>query len=55
MKHDWRRESEWRIVGDVDPLSMKEDVILITPTQEEAEGLRERLPYRVRSLETGAA
>jgi len=53
MKHNWTRESEWRITGDIDLLSLKDQVFLITPTEMEADRLRRSLPYRVVSLERG--
>ncbi len=49
----WKGEEEYRLTGDLDLMSIKEDVILITPTMSEAEALQSSLPYRVCSLERG--
>jgi len=53
IKHNWRKESEWRLTGDIDLLSLKSEVILVTPTEEEAGKLRSALLYNVYSLEKG--
>jgi len=50
---NWRKEDEWRIVGDIDLMSLKDEVLLITPTEEEAERMRKLQPYKVCSLERG--
>lgn len=49
---DWEREREWRITGDVDISSFKDQVLLITPMESEAEQLRGTMPYRVVSVES---
>ncbi len=53
IKHNWRKESEWRLTGDIDLLSLKSEVILITPTEEEAGKLRNTVALPVYSLEKG--
>ena len=47
----WESEAEWRLAGDLDLMSIKDDVIIITPFESEAETLQELLPYRIHSLE----
>ena len=47
---DWRGENEWRLVGDLDLTSMKDDIYLVVPTPKEAELLRRELPFRILSL-----
>ena len=50
---NWREEDEWRIAGDIDLMSLKDELILITPTEEEAKRMRELQTYRICSLERG--
>ncbi len=49
----WEKEMEWRLVGDIDLLSLKDEVLLIAPTEIEADELRGFLPFKVASLEKG--
>lgn len=50
-KVNWEKEREWRIIGDIDIESIKQDVMLIVPTREEAIGLRDVLDYEIAVLE----
>ncbi len=49
---DWRREDEWRLFGDIDLHSIKEQLHLITVTEHEAIQLRQNTHFRVESIET---
>ena len=50
---DWSREREWRLTGDLDIASLKDQAMLIVPTVRESERLQEECDheYRVISLE----
>jgi len=49
----WESESEWRLTGDLDLMSIMKEITLITPFEYEAAALRESMPYAVCSLERG--
>jgi len=48
---DWQSEAEWRLVGDLDLTTLGDEVILIVPTQREAEELRRELSFQVVALQ----
>jgi hypothetical protein len=48
---DWQSEAEWRLIGDLDLTTLGDEVILIVPTQREAEELRRELSFRVAALQ----
>ena len=49
----WRDEREWRLPGDLDLNSLRDQVRLLAPTPEEAVYLQEATGYRAISLSSG--
>ena len=50
---DWRKENEWRLSGDLDLHSIREEVMILVPTKAEADRIRPGLSFKVCSLEGG--
>ncbi len=48
---DWMIEKEWRIIGDIDLESIRENVKVIVPLRKEAERLQEISTFKIVALE----